>query len=282
MNKLVKNQHHTLPIPFMILLVTTSFAYADGTVYSQDNLNGYTRLEQELSEEEQQTQVNKNTSSGLASGTRIQSRYSTVEDSRENPALTTLYRQQTELKTLARDFAELEKASLRLEELLREVEAEQEKIRTRSSTESSMQEIESEAMEESQTPLNKIKAFDIPLTQIENDVRAQRVKHEELLFVDKRIGIEMPIAIINAPAAPLFAGPNPELRVLYRAHKGEIVAIEQRYEDWYRIIHESGMRGWVLADDLLFGADSRSLPGKIIRIKAYDIASDRSDWEPAQ
>ena len=258
------------------------FAYGDGTVEPLGNLNGYTRLERELRDEVQQTQVNGNTTSDIATRTRIQSRYSTVEESRENPALTTLYRQQTELKTLARDFAELEKASLRLEELLREVEAEQEKIRTRTSTESSMQDVDSEEMTESQTPLTKIKAFDIPLTQIENDVRAQRVKHEELLFVDKRIGIEMPIAIINAPAAPLFAGPNPELRVLYRAHKGEIVAIEERYEDWYRIIHESGMRGWVLADDLLFGPDSRSLPGKIVRIKAYDIASDRSDWEPAQ
>ena len=110
---------------------------------------------------------------------------------------------------------------------------------------------------------------------------------EAALYVADRIKtvqdiLEMPIAIINAPAAPLFAGPNPELRVLYRAHKGEIVAVERRYEDWYRILHESGMRGWVLADDLLFGPDSRSLPGKIVRIKAYDIASDRSDWEPAQ
>lgn len=267
---------------FMTLFMIACFAYADGTVEPQGNLNGYNRLERELRDEEQQTQVSGNTTSDIATRTRIQSRYSTVEEGRKDPALTTLYRQQTELKILARDFAELEKASLRLEELLREVEKEQEKIRTRSSTKSSIQDVDSEEIKESQTPLTKIKAFDIPLTQIENDVRAQRIKQEELLFVDKRIGVEMPIAIINAAAAPLYAGPNPELRVLYRAHEGEIVAVEQRYEDWYRIIHESGIRGWVLAEDLLFGPDSRSLPGKIVRIKAYDIASDRSDWEAAQ
>lgn len=282
MKPILKIRNHPLSILFILLFTITCIAYADGSVYSQDNLNGYTRLEQELREDEQRTRESSDTGAALASHAQVPSRYTTVTDNRENPALTTLYRQREELKTLARDFSELEKASLRLEVLLREVEEEQEKIRTRSTTGDARQHIKSEAANESEIPLTKIKAFDIPLTQIENDQRAQRVKKEELLFVDKRIGVEMPIAIINAAAAPFYTGPNPELRVLYRAREGEIVAVEQRYEDWYRIIHESGIRGWVLAEDLLFGPDSRSLPGKIVRIKAHDISSDRSDWEPSQ
>ncbi|MCB0329614.1 MAG: hypothetical protein KDD70_08120 [Bdellovibrionales bacterium] len=121
--------------------------------------------------------------------------------------------------------------------------------------------------------------FDLPHTNVENPLRAVRQVNANKQYGSVRIPPSMPLAQLTAPIVQFRAGPAEHFESLFRAAQGEVVAIEKRYEDWYRIIHESGVRGWVQASNLLFGPNSRELPGKIIRIKAYDIGSDTTDWE---
>ncbi|MCI5064678.1 SH3 domain-containing protein [bacterium] len=109
----------------------------------------------------------------------------------------------------------------------------------------------------------------------------RRQVNDEGLFGDDRVHAGMPLAQLIQPAVPFRAGPGPRFEPLFRAGKGEQVAIEKRYENWFRVIHESGVRGWVTDRDILFGRNSRALPGKLIRIRAYDIETDRTDWERA-
>ncbi|MCB0319722.1 MAG: SH3 domain-containing protein [Bdellovibrionales bacterium] len=90
---------------------------------------------------------------------------------------------------------------------------------------------------------------------------------------------DMPLAELVAEAVPFRTGPAPSFSPLFRGVKGDIVSIEKRYENWYRVVHQSGIRGWVSSEDVLFGQNSRSLPGKVVRIRGYDAASDRTDWD---
>gem|GEM_PF-2074099 len=244
---------------------------ADGSFPSENSVSGYARLEREI-EQDQEKSIN---------AQHHNSRYYSTSQQQYEADAVLLYRQNSELQALAQEFQELEKASFRIEQLLHELEESKLRVARAENRHASTDALPIDNEQVDSAGIIEQKAFDIPLTQIEEDHRADRVRQEELLFVDKRIGVEMPIAIVRVPAAPLLAGPTPEREALYRAKEGEIVAIEKRFEEWYRVIHESGIRGWISADELLFGPDSRSLPGKIVRIHGYDISSDRNDWEPA-
>lgn len=100
-----------------------------------------------------------------------------------------------------------------------------------------------------------------------------------LKFGSIEIRDDMPLALVSLKDTNLLSGPAPDFMTLTRVPLGTQVAIETRHEDWYRVITEDGIRGWVHSDVLLFGPDSRTLPTLYIKVRGYEPQSDRLDWE---
>ncbi len=100
-----------------------------------------------------------------------------------------------------------------------------------------------------------------------------------LKFGSIEIRDDMPLALISLKDTNLLSGPARDYMTLTRVPLGTQVAIETRHENWYRIITEDGIRGWVHSDVLLFGPDSRTLPTLYIKVRGYEPESDRLDWE---
>ncbi len=85
-----------------------------------------------------------------------------------------------------------------------------------------------------------------------------------------------PLAIITSAQAPLFAAPSFDGAELASLEQGEALVIEKRLKNWYRIISQTGVRGWIRTEHLLFGPTHNSYPQKIVRLKGYDALADNA------
>ncbi|RMD88143.1 MAG: hypothetical protein D6808_00195 [Candidatus Dadabacteria bacterium] len=86
---------------------------------------------------------------------------------------------------------------------------------------------------------------------------------------------DLPIVTVTAKKAYLRAGPGKNNSPLMTVKKGTRLAVETRKGEWYRVTTPTGSRAWISSEVVAFGADERSSPSTMIKIKGYD--SDAED-----
>jgi hypothetical protein len=87
---------------------------------------------------------------------------------------------------------------------------------------------------------------------------------------------EMPVATVIVKSAHLRSGPGPNNSPLMSVERGARLTVEQRVDDWYRVIAPTGKRAWIAASMVRFGKDALSSPSPTVRIEGY-----RSDIDNA-
>lgn len=99
-----------------------------------------------------------------------------------------------------------------------------------------------------------------------------------LTFGGITIRDDMPLALVSLKDVSLVTGPGKEYMSLSQVPLGTRVAIENRADDWYRVITEDGIRGWMHSNVLLFGPDSRTLPTIHVKVRGVELEEDQADW----
>lgn len=86
------------------------------------------------------------------------------------------------------------------------------------------------------------------------------------------------IATISADRAPVRVGPNRNESTIFTLDRFHQVRIELRSGEWYRIITNSGSRGWISGQALTFG-NVDSDPNSSVRIRGYNSKYEKAGFQ---